>query len=132
MPTTPNIAFTSTGNYWVWVKRGEAWFRSEDFALSDPTSDCIPVGLSENEASYSWELFPNPATDPIQLQETGTPIEATDISVWNALHRQMEVEIQPRSIISFPLDMRSCSAGAYRVKLKGQTKPLCASSCFFH
>jgi hypothetical protein len=89
----------------VWIATGNGVSKLQDFS-----------GITENNAGEAFRIFPNPATDVLNIDISGLPHDVTKIEIYNATQKVREYGLHYNSgSVSLPLN--ELNAGMYILKM---------------
>lgn len=110
--TNPGVAYTGAWNPATqWDSLPENTFTQ----LGTHVCDCNSVGVNENNKELAVTVYPNPATDfvNVRLSENIKKIEVISVS-----GQLMQTITPAQSVITTKFDTRNLSAGMYLVKIE--------------
>jgi hypothetical protein len=101
------------------------------YAIEDVwvVADSIPTGIDERKENFTLDIFPNPATDDLELRissrDFNTSIKITVFDVFGKMVLSQTASInEHNSHSSSHMDVSSLSTGMYSVSVDAGTKKL--------
>ncbi|MEL6659414.1 MAG: aryl-sulfate sulfotransferase [Bacteroidota bacterium] len=109
--TTSSITVTENGTYQVWVPHGVGMVGSYPVKISDIVS-------SQELVEGSIQLFPNPATDQLNIRFDATLENVLSLELHNAAGQMVLSESIPNSVATYAINTSNFAAGLYWLKIR--------------